>query len=259
MARKYKLTALRVLQAASDQFVYRREAFASRHDVAFSIVGVYRARNENNVQRLIAALDPGADADVCLWSLDNIPESLRKVTLGSGPGSKFALLDKLIPQIPDDTHLVVIDDDVEIVQGSLAETLKLLDKHRVALAQPTHSRESHCTFKPLYSVPFLAWRETNFVEIGPIFIISGNFREYCLPFGIDVGMGWGLEEFWHAEAKKRGFKLAAIDRLRMTHLVPVGLNYDKIAARRKGDAMLKGRGIEPKHEYPHTVKRYLSI
>src|SRR5206468_6209107 len=106
-----------------------------------AVVSVYRCRNAAFVQGLLRQLP--VDAVVRLWSLDEIVPDLATVTLGSGPGSRFALLNMLIGDLPAEPDmLVVVDDDVRFVVGDLARLVHAGSSLGLDLFQPAHSRRS---------------------------------------------------------------------------------------------------------------------
>ena len=81
---------------------------------------VYRQRNSAVLERLLA---PAIDADwtVVLWALDEPDASLAELTAGSGPGTKFELVNHLLDDQPPDStdHVVVADDDAVFIRGNL--------------------------------------------------------------------------------------------------------------------------------------------
>ena len=86
---------------------------------------VYRRRNAEVVRRL---LDPALAAGwaVGLWALDEPHPDLAEHTAGSGPGTKFAPVNRLLAVRPpsEGHHVVVFDDDAVFARGDLPDFVR---------------------------------------------------------------------------------------------------------------------------------------
>ena len=192
---------------------------------AVLLLSVYRARNA-------AALAPAADEaaargwDVRLWALDEAAEPLRSVTVGSGPGAKFPLLNRLAEGVDLDAYdwVVVVDDDVVLPAGALTRLLTVAGRAGLDLVQPAHTERSHRTFPITVRKPFAVARRTSFVEIGPVFAVRRPWLTRVLPFPPHHDMGWGLELEWFDLACE-GARLGVVDALAVRHVGPVGRGY----------------------------------
>ena len=213
-----------------------------------ALLCIYRERNAAVVRRLVrqglrAGLMPR------LWALDAVAPSLATWTLGDGPGAKFALLNELVRD--DDGWVVVADDDVWL--PSLSAFLWVVRRAAFDLAQPAHTRHlSHLSHAVTLRAPRSVARVTEFVEIGPLFVVSPAWRRSVVPFPADAGMGWGLEADWYA-LSKRGARLGIVDAVPMRHLAPVGTAYPQGVERERMAARLGAAGLEGLHEAQRTL------
>lgn len=213
---------------------------------------VYRARNEAVVRRLVrSCLRGGGTAR--LWALDETVPSLSRWTEGSGPGTKFELVNRLLAVSPvaADAYVVVADDDVRLV--SWRAFLRLVRRAAFDVAQPAHRRHlSHLSHPVTLRARWSVARVTEFVEIGPVFAVSPAWRTSVLPFPDDVGMGWGLEADWYA-LHRRGARLGIVDAAPMRHLAPVATSYEQGPERAQLAARLAAAGLGGLHEIQGTL------
>jgi hypothetical protein len=186
---------------------------------------VYRRRNASFVERLLApALE--AESTVALWALDEIEPSLERLTAGSGPGTKFELVNRLLaakPPGPDD-HVVIADDDAVFVRGDLVSFVAVAEQAGLDLAQPAHVLWSNISHRITWMRPLSRARLTSFVEIGPIFAVAPAWRDRVLPFPDGVGMGWGLELQW-IDLREEGCRLGIVDSTPVRHLARFATAY----------------------------------
>ena len=87
----------------------------------FSVLCVYRRRNAAHVE----ALGVPRRSDPDLWALDEKTSQLAERTQGVGPGSRFALVNRLLAATPQPGWLVVIDDDVRFTRAHFPTRLGL--------------------------------------------------------------------------------------------------------------------------------------
>src|SRR4051812_34891518 len=79
-----------------------------------ALVCVYRRHNAQSVLRLVAEAERAA-MRVRLWTLDDPIPELEQFTIGSGPGSRFQLLNKLASYDEPSSWLVIADDDARFL------------------------------------------------------------------------------------------------------------------------------------------------
>ncbi|WP_210491561.1 glycosyltransferase family A protein [Patulibacter sp. SYSU D01012] len=156
----------------------------------------------------------------------------------------------------DADWLLVVDDDVALDDGFLDRFLALAVAAELDLAQPAHRRHGHAAWPVTRRDPGSAWRQTTFVEIGPVTLLSRRAADVLLPFPADAGMGWGLDAHWAAVAAERGWRLGIVDALPVAHLdAPAGTAYDRGDAVAAARALLAERPYLPRWEI-RTVARH---
>ncbi len=213
----------------------------------FAVLCVYRRRNAARV----AALDLPVESTF-LWALDESAPALAHMTRGRGVGTRFELLNRL-EAIRDETDrwLVVIDDDVELTRGTLAQAVATAALGEFDLCAISHSRWSYlnwgCTLHQVQSIA----RLMSFVEIGPCLLLSPQAQRKILPFRQDVGMGWGVEAVW---AGHDDLRMGILDAVHLRHVQPVSdLNYDSNAQWTQASRILDASGFASWSEMQKTV------
>lgn len=214
-------------------------ALRAETTAVLDVYAVYRRRNADQLARLID--EPGVSAR--LWALDETAPELAGRTLGSGPGGKFTLLNELLEREPprDGSTVVFADDDVRLPAGGLAALAGWAARSGLELFQPAHAARSHASHGITVAVPASLVRTTDFVEIGPVFAVTGRGRDAVLPFPEEASMGWGLELTWR-DLCEQGLRLGVVDAVRMVHLSPVAAGYDDSQMRRATGERLAALG-----------------
>jgi hypothetical protein len=205
------------------------------------LVCVYRHRNRDTVAGLVAEAE-AARADVYLWALDEVPEDLVQYTVGTGPGERLELLNRLLEGARASGAVVVCDDDVSFSRGGLRRLLELTWVLGLDLAQPAHARGSHHSHRVTRVRPGALARLTRFVEVGPLVVVAPRARKRVLPFPVDYGMGWGLDVVW-SDLVEEGFRLGIVDEVRIMHHGAVGVAYPTDSGDRLVEAELAQRGL----------------
>jgi hypothetical protein len=98
--------------------------------------------------------------------------------------------------------------------------MDILDRFQIELAQPSHKTQPPCSpssWRVTHQVANNTGRWTNFIECGPLAIVSKNLWSRCLWNFIqdDLTSGYGLDEMWHHACNAP--KTAVIDALPMCH------------------------------------------
>jgi hypothetical protein len=202
---------------------------------------VYRRKNAAVVMGLLRpALAAGWN--VRLWALDEPHPDLAAHTAGSGPGTKFELVNRLLAvHVPDEGHVVVFDDDAVFERGDLPSFVRTADAAELDLCQPAHSLRSHISHRITWRRPLSRARLTTFVEIGPIFAVSTAWRSRILPLPEDMGMGWGLELRW-MDLQAEGCRLGIVDATPVRHLARFATAYAPDEEVARVQSMLAERG-----------------
>ncbi len=186
------------------------------HAPPLLILMVYRAKNYELVEAFLRHVD--TDADVRLWALDQIAPSLSRQTLGCGPGLRFPNLNELYNATPvkEGSWVVVADDDFLFIRGSLVDTINMMKRANLSLAQPGQSLWGW--WSALFNVarPFMNARDTNYVEQGPLVIADPLFAQKIFPLPETNDMGWGIEAEWY-RMKDENMRMGIVDACRVVH------------------------------------------
>jgi hypothetical protein len=232
----------RVLDWSRQQVVRASPSCGHRTSpVPFVVVAVYRRRNAHVLGKLLAQLH---SADVHLWALDEPADSLAAQTVGSGPGSKWELANRLIAHAaPDpDAWMMVVDDDVCFSWSDGCRLVDLALRSGFDICQPAHGRLSLHSYEFNGARPLVRSSWTGFVEIGPLVLFSPRVVGGVYPFPEDLNMGWGTELYWH-RLQEQGFRLGVVDRSRILHVGRVGEHYDTARASLSTRAAMAKTGI----------------
>lgn len=155
--------------------------------------------------------------------------------------------------------LLLVDDDVQLVPRFLDRLLGLAVAAELDLAQPAQRRHGHAAWPVTRREPGLLWRETTFVEIGPVTLLSRRAADELLPFPPDAEMGWGLDAHWAAVAAEHRWRLAIVDGLPVTHrAAPPATAYGRDDAIAAAQRMLAERPYLPRWEL-RTVVRHVDL
>jgi hypothetical protein len=186
------------------------------------VVSIYRRRNAATLLELLGpAL--GAGGAVALWALDEQAPRLARWTAGSGPGTRFALANRLLADRPA-SWCVLADDDVRFRHGDVVQLVRFAHALGLDLAQPAHALGSHVSHSFTRRAPFRVARRTSFVEIGPVVAFSPRALPHVLPLP-ETGMGWGVEADWAGLEERAGLRLGIVDAVTIRHLEPPGGGY----------------------------------
>jgi hypothetical protein len=222
---------------------------------AVALVAVYRHRHAERLGRLLRQLSPGTT--IRLWCLDEPAEALQPWTVGRGPGTRFALLNRLIETVPEGLRsggLIISDDDYSFRVGSLRQLVAVGPAADLDLWQPAHGRTSFANFSFVRRRAGVVIRRTTFVEQGPVLVLSARAQQVLLPFREDIGMGWGVEIGWAKLAAQHGLRLGIVDALVIRHLPPVG-GYDRDEAAGQLRLLLDQAGLERVEDLQRDLSR----
>jgi hypothetical protein len=216
---------------------------ALENDPPVLLLMVYRAKNSQLVKALLRQVN--SNADVRLWALDEIAPELANQTIGSGPGSRFANLNKLYNAKPieEGSWVVLADDDVFFVRGSLTRIFSIMKQAGLSLAQPSQSILGWWTSQFNVSRPFLIARDSNYVEQGPLLVADPVFAKLILPLPDENDMGWGIEAEWY-RAKEGRYRIGVIDDCRVVHCARAGATYPSGPEMRSMNERLRKAGID---------------
>ena len=202
---------------------------AGRLMPALDFCCVYRRRNAAWVTSLMACVP---QAMVHLWALDEIDEQLASITVGTGPGTRIELLNRLCADASgegSDRWLLITDDDIKMPRGQLRLFIRIAQIAALDVSQPAHLARSYHSWKINGQRLSSVARTTRYIEQGPLVLLSPRARMACLPFPESLVMGWGLEVHF-AMAAAGSLQLGIVDAAGMRHLTPVAASYDREVA-----------------------------
>jgi hypothetical protein len=195
---------------------------------------------------------------VALWALDEKVPSLAAFTVGVGAGLRMDLLNRLwdVARADAPAQVVVADDDVSFARGSLAQLLGAASVCGFGIAQPARRRDGDFSHEITRERALMLARQTTFVEIGPLFVVSGAWIPKVLPFPEGFGMGWGLELLWQ-ELHRDGCGLGVVDCVSVDHPGRAGSReYDAGPEGERLRSMLQERKLESTAEGQRTLRSW---
>ena len=84
-----------------------------------------------------------------------------------------------------------MDDDILIPDDFVDRYLEIVANRGFALSQPARTHTSYIDHYFVAQLIGLESRQTNFVEIGPLFVVHCSAYSFILPFDERPPMGWG--------------------------------------------------------------------
>jgi hypothetical protein len=195
---------------------------------------------------------------VALWALDDVAPAVASSTVGVGAGLRMDLLNRLwqVARERAPRQLVVTDDDVSFADGSLAQLLQAATVCGFGIAQPARRWNDDCPHEITRKRVLTLARETTFVEIGPLFVVSGAWIPRVLPFPEGFGMGWGLELVWR-DLLREGCRLGVVDCVTVNHPAPgSGREYDAGREALRLRSMLRERNLENPADAQCTLRSW---
>jgi hypothetical protein len=231
-----RAVVLRALDAAMDVAAWpasprRRRAAAAAERRRVLVVGVER----KDVPNLMAE----ARAELLRSKHEVAFDVAEAGTLG-----KFENLDVLLARhdLASYDWVIVLDDDVALPRAFLDTFLACAEAGGLRLAQPAQRRHSHAAWDVTRRRGGADWRETTFVEIGPVTAFDRTAAAALLPFPKDLKMGWGLDAHWSAVARDRGWRIGIVDATPVGHTIrPTAEGYPRDAAAQEARAFLDGK------------------
>lgn len=130
---------------------------------------------------------------------------------------KFEIIDAISEDARDFDWLILSDDDVELPEGFVDRFIAMAERYDFALCQPARTTDSYIDHGIVMQMPGLLARRTRFVEIGPFVAIRRDAMPLLLPFGLEAGMGWGLDFIWPAIIEKAGLRMGIVDAAPAAH------------------------------------------
>lgn len=132
---------------------------------------------------------------------------------------KFQIINLLLSkaQIAQFDYVMVVDDDVELPEAFIDNYIECVEQYKLSLAQPARTSDSYIDHDIVSQMDGVIARETNFVEIGPIFSIRSDAFDLLLPFDETSPMGWGYDFVWPKLISAADLKMGIVDCLPVSH------------------------------------------
>jgi hypothetical protein len=189
------------------------------------VVGVYLADKPNLALSVTHSINQSK-----LWSVDfrwarigfsaadAELQAVTKLTI-SQPMAKMAILNRLLSDIElaDYEYVMVLDDDIVIPDGFVDRYLEIKASRGFALSQPARTHSSYIDHYFVAQLMGIESRQTNFVEIGPLFVVSRSAYSLILPLDERPPMGWGLDFVWPVLIERHGLSMGIIDASPVEH------------------------------------------
>jgi hypothetical protein len=140
------------------------------------------------------------------------------------------------------------DDDLSASTDVVNRMFAFFNAHRLSLAQPALTRNSHFTWRTLLQEPHCHLRHTRFIEVmAPIF--SRDALRACAPTFTESPSGWGLDWVWPGLCDQAGLSgIAVLDATPVCHTRPVGgplyLNHPELNPRADAERVIQKYGLQ---------------
>lgn len=188
------------------------------------VLGVYMADRPHTAGHLVRMLStrPGIEVSqrwAALFGTSGDAELARVTALpAQSPAPKFSLINRLLDGVDLERydHVIVVDDDIFVRQGFLPAFLALQRRLGFAVAQPARAWHSHFDHSLVLRRPWLAARQTRFVECGPLVCFDRKAVRLLLPFDAENEM-WGMDLVWPLALERAGLTLGIIDAISVDH------------------------------------------
>ena len=222
-----------------------------------ALLCVYRERNRDGVRALVDEARR-LRMTVALWALDDAAPAVAPFTVGVGRGLRMDLLNRLWEVVRESAphQVVVADDDVSFTHGSLAQLLEAATVCGFGIAQPAQRWNSAWRHEITRKRVLALARQTTFVEIGPLFVVTGSWIPRVLPFPDGFGMGWGLDLVW-LDLLREGCRLGVVDCVTVHQHDPAGgREYDTSREVERLRAELRERNLESPADAQCTLRSW---
>ena len=188
------------------------------------VVGVYLSDRPTLYPEISAAFNAskawGVDKRwACLGSKAPHPDDARVRQHITERIPKFTLINQLLSGVGLGTYdyIVVCDDDIVLPAGFVDRYLHIVEKRGFDLSQPARTHESYTDHYFVNQLLGIESRQTRFVEIGPMFVLSRNAFAALLPLDEASPMGWGCDFVWPVLCEASHLTLGIVDAVPITH------------------------------------------
>jgi hypothetical protein len=170
---------------------------------------------------------------------------------------KFHIINNLLEKFnPSDfDYIMICDDDVTVSNNFIDDYFDILTKAQFDLSQPARTWKSNLSHPITRRHFYCSARQTDFVEIGPIFVLARRAFETLLPFQEDAPMGWGINSLWQKMANQGSIRAGIIDCVPVDHAMRgTGALYDISSFEAKIKSFFEKYQITPRS--PRNIKKF---
>jgi len=155
-------------------------------------------------------------------------------------------------------YLFFLDEDVDLDDFEPLGYIKILNDYNVSLSQP--AMKAHNSWEvTVRQDPAKIGRWTNFVEIGPVTVISSQIWRECIWDVIenDLTSGWGMDLSWHHICSLQGWnRTAIIDFFSFTHRSTLSAHKTTYDPEREQKEYYRRLGIHLPVVKPRTLRHF---
>jgi hypothetical protein len=113
------------------------------------------------------------------------------------------------------------DDDIATDGGSINRLFDLMQQHKLAVAQPSLTRNSYYSHFAFLNCPGFSLRFSNFIEIMVPCLRADLLKQLVADFAGSMS-GYGLDYIWCRLSEDNWYKAAIIDDVVVHHTRPIG-------------------------------------
>lgn len=203
------------------------------------VIGVYLADKPNLALSVTQSIQSSSAWSVdCRWASIGCKEPdsdmLAVTSLSiSQSTAKTTILNRLLRDVnlADYEYVMIVDDDIALPAVFVDHYLRIVAQRGFALSQPARTHNSYIDHYFVAQLMGIESRETNFVEIGPLFVVHQSAYSLILPLDERPPMGWGLDFVWPVLIERQGLSMGIVDACPVEHCFrkPVAY-YDYVEA-----------------------------
>lgn len=227
-------------------------------------IGVYEP-NSNLPTQVPKLLDTRHDLTVALGAREREPDSnVRKFTvvtdvnglLYDNTNAVLELARNGSGSFPDWT--IRMDSDALLPERFLDRFIAVAELLSLSIAGPAMTRASWWSWRVSRRSLTDLGRIASVVEQGPVIAFDRRAAEEFLPYPEEIGMGWGMDQYWACKADELGLVKGYVDCAPIIHPAPAGRTYDSLEADRRSNITMERLGVSTIIE-PRTLQGFRTI
>jgi hypothetical protein len=181
------------------------------------------------------------------WALDAVvPPALARHTRGQGRLPRLEVFNRLSPLYRNADMVLFVNDDVVLGPGFLSRFLPVVTEFGGDIAQPALTLNSYYSHPITRAHTGLKARQTTFVEVGPVVLMTRKALDLVLPFPVPRVMSWGVDFLWARIAREAGLRMLIVDSCPVEHSTrPVGALYCVEEAKKSMQEFMEQHRLTP--------------